>query len=240
MWNISISFWCTVFVSKMTMTCLQLLTNGTVFKVFCESASQVIILYLAWIKFPLFLLDSWSFIDMSFHPPPLRVSLLFWEEHSSTLLAWSPHCLAICYMSYLLDLLIFSDIIVFRLIFDSEFILRDLLCDLYVLWLIKMSLLNYFWFGFCRLVFSVTSVVSDSVIQWTIAHQAPLSMGVSRQEYWDWLPFPPSGNLPDPGTEPEYLVSLALAGRFFTTRATWEAQWECVPTTTACRDFGFR
>ena len=68
------------------------------------------------------------------------------------------------------------------------------------------------------------SVLSDSVTTWAVARQAPMSMGVSRQEYWDWLPFPPPGNLPDPGTEPEYLVSLALAGGFFTTRATWEAQ----------------
>ena len=37
---------------------------------------------------------------------------------------------------------------------------------------------------------------------WTVAHQAPLSMGVSRQEYWSGLPFPPPGDLPDPGIEP--------------------------------------
>ena len=37
---------------------------------------------------------------------------------------------------------------------------------------------------------------------WTIAHQALLSIGFSRQEYWSGLPFPPPGNLPDPGIEP--------------------------------------
>ena len=37
---------------------------------------------------------------------------------------------------------------------------------------------------------------------WTIAHQAPLSMGFSRQEYWSGLPFPSPGDLPDPGIEP--------------------------------------
>ena len=37
---------------------------------------------------------------------------------------------------------------------------------------------------------------------WTIAHQAPLSMGFSRQEYWSGLPCPPPGDLPDPGIEP--------------------------------------
>ena len=47
---------------------------------------------------------------------------------------------------------------------------------------------------------------------WTVAHQAPLSMGFSRQEYWSWLPFPSPGDLPDPGIEP---LSTALAGGFF-------------------------
>ena len=52
------------------------------------------------------------------------------------------------------------------------------------------------------------------VTPWTIARQAPLSMGFSRQEYQRGLPFPPPGDLPDPGMEP---ASPALAGRFFTT-----------------------
>ena len=42
---------------------------------------------------------------------------------------------------------------------------------------------------------------------WTLAHQAPLSMGFSRQEYWNGFPHPPPGDLPDPGVEP---VSLTL------------------------------
>ena len=37
---------------------------------------------------------------------------------------------------------------------------------------------------------------------WTVAHQAPPSMGFSRQEYWNGLPFPSPGDLPDPGIEP--------------------------------------
>ena len=49
------------------------------------------------------------------------------------------------------------------------------------------------------------------------AHQAPLSMGFSRQEYWSGLPFPPPGDLPIPGMEPGSPASLALAGGFFTT-----------------------
>ena len=46
------------------------------------------------------------------------------------------------------------------------------------------------------------SVVSDSETLWIVAHQAPLSMGFSRQEYWSGLPCPPPGNRPNPGTEP--------------------------------------
>ena len=57
------------------------------------------------------------------------------------------------------------------------------------------------------------SVVSDSATPWTVAHQAPLSMEFPRQEYWNGLPFPPPGDLPDPGIKS---VFLALAGRFFT------------------------
>ena len=49
-----------------------------------------------------------------------------------------------------------------------------------------------------------------------IAHQAPRSMGISRQEYWVELPFPPPGDLPDPGIEPMFL-SPTLAGELFTT-----------------------
>ena len=66
------------------------------------------------------------------------------------------------------------------------------------------------------------SVVSDSAILWTVAHQAPLSLEFSRQEYWSRLPFPPPGDFPDPGIELQSLLSSALAGRFFTTSATWE------------------
>ena len=49
-------------------------------------------------------------------------------------------------------------------------------------------------------------------------------MGFSRDEYWSGLPCPPPGDLPNPGIEPESLMFPALAGRFFTTSATWEAQ----------------
>ena len=54
----------------------------------------------------------------------------------------------------------------------------------------------------------------------TKVHQAPLSLGFSRQEYWSGLPFPSPGDLSHPGTEP---ASPALVGGFLTTSATWEA-----------------
>ena len=59
--------------------------------------------------------------------------------------------------------------------------------------------------------------MSDSVDRWTVTHQAPLSLGFSRQEYWSGLPFPHAEDLPYPGIEPASPVSLALASRFFTT-----------------------
>ena len=66
------------------------------------------------------------------------------------------------------------------------------------------------------------SVMSDFAIPWTDAHQAPLSMGLSRQEYWSGLPFPLPGDLPNPGIKPVSLKSPALAIGFFTTSATLE------------------
>ena len=54
--------------------------------------------------------------------------------------------------------------------------------------------------------------MSDSVILWTVAYQAPLSMEFSKQEYWSGLPFPTEGDLPDPEIKPVFLVSPALAG----------------------------
>ena len=61
------------------------------------------------------------------------------------------------------------------------------------------------------------SVVSDSAIPWTVAHQALLSMGFPRQEYWRGLPFPTSRDPSDPGIKSLSLASPALAGGFFTT-----------------------
>jgi len=58
---------------------------------------------------------------------------------------------------------------------------------------------------------------------WTVARQAPLSMGFFRQEYWSGLPFPPPGYLLDPEIEPMSLMSPALAGGFFTTELLGKA-----------------
>ena len=73
----------------------------------------------------------------------------------------------------------------------------------------------------CACVYTQSlSHVQFFVAQWTAACQAPLSMRFPRQEYWNGLPFPSPGNLPHPGTEPESLMSPAVAGGFFTTSAT--------------------
>ena len=75
------------------------------------------------------------------------------------------------------------------------------------------------------LVCLVALVMSDSLQPngLYIAHQAPLSMGLSRQEHWSGMPCPPPGDLPNPGIEPVCLMTFALADGFFTTSNTWKA-----------------
>ena len=68
--------------------------------------------------------------------------------------------------------------------------------------------------SFPTCVCQVSLVVSDSATPWTVTHQAPLSMGFSRREYWSGLSCPPLGDLPDPGIEPASLVSLPLVDEF--------------------------
>ena len=65
--------------------------------------------------------------------------------------------------------------------------------------------------------------MSDSLQSYGL-YQAPLSMGFPRQEYWSGLPYSPPGDLLDPGIKLGSPASPALAGGFFTTSATWEAQ----------------
>ena len=62
------------------------------------------------------------------------------------------------------------------------------------------------------------------VTLWTVAQQATLSMGFSKQEYWSGSPFPPPGHLPNPGIKPRSLESLALASGFFTTKPPGKPQ----------------
>ena len=75
----------------------------------------------------------------------------------------------------------------------------------------------------CGCMLSRFSHVQLFAMLWTVACQAPLSRGFSRQEYWSALPCPPPEDLPNPGTEPVFLVSPELTGEFFTTSATWKA-----------------
>jgi len=77
----------------------------------------------------------------------------------------------------------------------------------------------------CACMLSYFSRVRLFVTPWTVVCQAPLSMGFSKQENWNGLPFPSPGDLPHPGIEPVFLTSLspALAEGFLTTSATLEA-----------------
>ena len=62
----------------------------------------------------------------------------------------------------------------------------------------------------CACMLSHFSCFSFFVTLWTVAHQAPLSMGFTRQECWSWLPCPPPGDHPDPGIEPTSPAAPAL------------------------------
>ena len=74
---------------------------------------------------------------------------------------------------------------------------------------------------FCML--SHSSCVQLFVTLWTLACQAPLSVGFSKQEYWSGLPFSLPGDLSNPGIKPASPTSSELAGGLFTTSTTWEA-----------------
>ena len=86
-----------------------------------------------------------------------------------------------------------------------------------VLWLLHLLLPPV-----CVSVSSVVSNFATPWTPWTVAPQAPLSMGFSKQEYWSGLSCPPPGDLPHPRTELSSLMSLALVGGFFTSNTTWE------------------
>ena len=81
----------------------------------------------------------------------------------------------------------------------------------------------------CACMLSCFSPVQLFEIPWTIACQAPLSMGFFRWEYWSGFPCPPPGDLSGPEIKSMALRSPALAGRFFTTSTTWKAHsWHTV------------
>ena len=70
-------------------------------------------------------------------------------------------------------------------------------------------------------VLSCFSRVQLFVKLWIVAYHASLSMACSRQEYWSGMPLSSPGDLPDPATEPESFTFPGLAGKFFTTSASW-------------------
>ena len=80
-----------------------------------------------------------------------------------------------------------------------------------------------YWFLYTACMLSHFSCVWLFTTLWTLARQAPLSMGFSRQGYWRGLPLPTPGDLPNPGIKPVSLMSPALTGSFFTTSTIWEA-----------------
>ena len=83
----------------------------------------------------------------------------------------------------------------------------------YIKWIINECL--------CVCMLSCFGFVQLFATLWTVAHRAPLSMGFSRQEYWNGLFCPPPGDLPDSGIEP---APPALTGGFFTISTTCKAQ----------------
>ena len=82
---------------------------------------------------------------------------------------------------------------------------------------IKYILHSYVYAYMCVLCARLFSCVPLFATVWTVVHQPPLSLVFSSQQYWSRLPFPPPGDLPNPGIAPVSPWSLALTGRFFTT-----------------------
>ena len=78
-----------------------------------------------------------------------------------------------------------------------------------------------------RCLCSVVQHVQPFATPWTLTCQAPLSLGLPRQEYWSGLPFPPPGDLLHPGIKTESLASPVLSGGFC---ATWEATFTAEPS----------
>ena len=81
----------------------------------------------------------------------------------------------------------------------------------------------------CMHAYYITSFMSTSMTLWTVAHEALLSMGFSRQGYWSGFSCPPPGDLPDPGIEPTSLMFPALweQGVFFITEPVRKPPLQC-------------
>ena len=88
--------------------------------------------------------------------------------------------------------------------------------------------------GPCACMLSHFSHIQLFVIPWTVAHQAPLSMGILQARILEWVAIPSSRDLPNPGFKPVSLMSPALAGEFFTTSATWEVPWPLAEAKVGC------
>ena len=85
----------------------------------------------------------------------------------------------------------------------------------------------------CCTAISRFSCIQSFVTLWTVALQALLSMGFSRHKYWSGLPCPPPEDLSDPGIKAKSLTSPALAGGFFTTRASLN-QYKFITSLLSC------
>ena len=91
-------------------------------------------------------------------------------------------------------------------------------------------------------VYSVAQFCPTLMIPWTLAHQAPLSMGFSRREYGSGFPCPPAGDLPLPGIEPKYPAVSCTASGFFTTeppgkRSLYVTEPQLLPCHFVCISF---
>ena len=101
------------------------------------------------------------------------------------------------------------------------------------------SCVSYSMDGVCKTlwkVFSFCCLVAKSCLtltSWTVDHQAPLSMGFPRQEYWTDLPFPS----PYPGIKPVSPESPVLAVGFFTTEPPWKVCWDLISGNPLCWNF---
>ena len=88
----------------------------------------------------------------------------------------------------------------------------------------------------------VLNCVPPLATPWTVAHSAPLSMGFSRQEYWNGLPFPSPGDFPNPGIkpiDPNPGIKPALAGGFFTTEPPGKPSFRLLAYNAATRKAAF-